>query len=126
MFCGAPFDTVPPGTPPDKISAPLSATLDPSGRADFRLTGLTIDAFTLSAFYAGDPSHLPATAGPLDELVIKGVLLPAPPPSGGKAIIAASGPQASAIPALSSLALAMLSVVVAALAMAALRRRARR
>jgi hypothetical protein len=37
-----------------KIAAPLSGVLDANGRADFRLTGLTIDAFTLSAFYAGD------------------------------------------------------------------------
>ncbi len=123
-FCGPPFDTVPPGTPPDKITTPLSAALDPNGRVDFRLTGLTIDAFTLSAVYAGDSSHLPASAGPVEELVIKGVLLPVPP--GGKATIAASTSQASAIPALSSIGVALLSLAVAALAMAALRRRARR
>ena len=83
MFCGPPFDTIPPGTPPEKIATPLSRALDPNGRADFRLTGLTIDAFTLSALYAGDSSHLPASAGPVDELVIKGVLLPVAP--GGRA-----------------------------------------
>jgi hypothetical protein len=124
MFCGPPFDTVPPATPPEKIAAPLSGALDPNGRADFRLTGLTIDAFTLSAFYAGDGSHLPAGAGPVDELVIKGVLLPSTP--GGKASVAASTSEASGIPALSSIGLALLSVAVAALAMAALRRRTRR
>jgi hypothetical protein len=123
-FCGPPFDTVPPGTSPDKITAPLSGTLDPNGRVDFRLTGLTIDAFTLSAVYAGDSSHLPASAGPVEELVIKGVLLPAPP--GGKATIAASALLANAIPALSSIGVVLLSLAVAALAMAALRRRARR
>jgi hypothetical protein len=124
MFCGPPFDTVPPGAPPEKIAAPLSGALDPNGRADFRLKGLTIDAFTLSAFYAGDSSHLPAGAGPLDELVIKGVLLPLAPD--GKASRSGSGSDPSAIPALSSIGLALLSVAVAALAMAALRRRTRR
>jgi hypothetical protein len=91
---------------------------------DFRLTGLTIDAFTLSAAYAGDSSHLPANAGPVDELVIKGVLLPAPP--GARASAEASTLNANSIPALSSLGLVLLSVAVAALAMAALRRRSRR
>jgi len=123
-FCGPPFDTVPPATPPENIAAPLSGALDPNGRADFRLTGLTIDAFSLSAFYAGDSSHLPAGAGPVDELVIKGVLLPLTPD--GKASRSASGSDPSAIPALSSIGLALLSVAVAALAMAALRRRTRR
>ena len=122
-FCGPPFDAVPPGTPPEKISAPLARALDPNGRVDFRLTGLTIDAFTLSAAYAGDSSHLPASAGPVDELVIKGVLLPVAP--GGKASAEASATNANSIPALSSLGLALLSVAVAALAMAALRRRRR-
>jgi hypothetical protein len=123
-FCGPPFDTVPPGTPPEKIAAPLSGALDPNGRADFRLTGLTIDAFTLSAFYAGDSSHLASSAGPVDELVIKGVLLPLRPD--GKANVAASASDPGAIPVLSSIGLALLSVAVAALAMAALRRRTHR
>jgi hypothetical protein len=123
-FCGPPFDTVPPGTPPDKIAAPFSGALDPNGRVDFRLTGLTIDAFTLSALYSGDSSHLPASAGPVDELVIKGVLLPVAP--GGRASAEASTSDANSIPALSSIGLALLSVAVAALAMAALRRRTRR
>jgi hypothetical protein len=88
------------------------------------LTGLTIDAFNLSAFYAGDSAHLPAGAGPVDELVIKGVLLPLTP--GGKANVAASTSDPSAIPVLSSIGLTLLSVAVATLAMAALRRRTRR
>ncbi|MGH8798752.1 MAG: Ig-like domain repeat protein, partial [Casimicrobiaceae bacterium] len=77
-FCGPPFDTVPPATPADRIVAPLSAALDASGRAQFVLTGLTIDTFALSAFYPGDASHDAASAGPVSELVIKGVLLPPP------------------------------------------------
>ena len=123
-FCGPPFDTVPPGTPADKIAAPLAGALDANGRADFLLAGLTIDAFVLSAYYAGDDSHLPATSGSVDELVIKGVLLPQAPD--GKSAIAASSSQASAIPALSPLGIALLSIVTAALAMVALRRRTRR
>jgi hypothetical protein len=124
MFCGPPFDSVAPGTPPDKIAPALTGMLDANGRADFRLTGLTIDAFVLSAHYDGDASHLPATSGPVDELVIKGVLLP--PTVGGRSAIAGSASQASAIPALSSFGIAALSVAIAALAMAALRRRSRR
>ncbi|MEO8565534.1 MAG: putative Ig domain-containing protein [Betaproteobacteria bacterium] len=123
-FCGPPFETVPSGTPPEKIAAPLSGALDPNGRAEFRLTGLTIDAFTLSALYAGDSSHLPASAGPVNELVIKGVLLPLTP--GGRVSAEASLSDANSIPALSSIGLALLFVAVAALAMAALRRRTRR
>ncbi len=123
MFCGPPFDAVPPGTPPEKLAAPLSGVLEPGGRLEFLLTGLTIDAFTLSAVYAGDSTHRPASAGPAELLVIKGVLLPAPP-NGNASVSAISDP--SAIPALSSIGLLLLAVAVAALAMAALRRRARR
>ena len=77
-YCGPPFDVVPPETPPDRIVAPLSAALDVSGRAQFALVGLTIDTFALTAAYAGDSSHNSASAGPVSELVIKGVLLPSP------------------------------------------------
>ncbi len=123
MFCGPPFDTVHPGTPPDRIAAPLNGVLDSTGRAAFQLSGLTIDAFVLTAYYGGDDAHLASTSSLVDELVIKGVLLP--PPPGGKSGVAASS-QASAIPALSSGAIALLSVIVLALAMASLRRRPRR
>ncbi|HEY7904665.1 MAG TPA: Ig-like domain repeat protein [Casimicrobiaceae bacterium] len=206
-FCGPPFDSVPPGTPPDRIFAPLSGALDAGGRAQFLLTGLTIDTFALSAAYAGDAAHNAASAGPVSELVIKGVLLPAPQvdlnaplqaqagaamvvgvavtlagagaiPTGevrlytnadllttttldtagaaqfpltapragvlplraeyrgdgrfsaaaspDASVIIAQEPPASAIPALSSSLAALLSAAVAALALAALRRRARR
>lgn len=124
VFCGPPFDTVPPGTATDKVAPLLTGALDPNGSAHFRLPGLTIDAFVLSAYYAGDESHLPSISGAVDELVIKGVLLPQPPD--GKSAIAASSSQASAIPALSSFGMALLSLVIAALAMLALRRRTRR
>src|SRR5690348_12523584 len=124
MFCGPPFDTVPPGTPPDRIAAPVDGILDASGRATFQLAGLTIDAFVLTAYFGGDDAHFASTSPGVDELVIKGVLLPPPPPEGRSAIAASS--QASAIPALSSVAIALLSVIVAALAMASLRRRPRR
>jgi hypothetical protein len=124
MFCGAPFDVVPPGTPLDKIAPAMTGMLDANGRADLRLAGLTIDAFVLSAHYDGDDSHLSATSGSVDELVIKGVLLP--PTPGGKSAIADSASQANAIPALSASGIAALAVALAALAMAALRRRSRR
>lgn len=77
-FCPAPFDVVPPGTPASTIRAPLTAPLDASGQATFTLTGLLIDNYVLKAAYAGDSAHNGTSAGPIDEFVIKGVLL-APP-----------------------------------------------
>jgi choice-of-anchor C domain-containing protein len=77
-FCPAPFDTVPPGTPASGIRAPLSAPLDASGRATFTLSGLFIDNYIFKASYAGDAAHDGASAGPIDEFVIKGILLAAP------------------------------------------------
>jgi hypothetical protein len=77
-FCPAPFDTVPPGTPASAIRAPLSAPLDASGEATFTLSGLSIDNYLLEANYGGDAAHDAASAGPIDEFVIKGILL-APP-----------------------------------------------
>jgi hypothetical protein len=77
-FCPPPFDSPPPGTPASSIRALLSAPLDGGGQASFTLTGLTIDNYKLAASYGGDAAHEGATAGPIDEFVIKGVLL-APP-----------------------------------------------
>jgi hypothetical protein len=77
-FCPPPFDTVPPGTPASAIRALLSAPLDASGQASFTLSGLSIDNYVLKASYGGDAAHIGASAGPIDEFVIKGVLL-APP-----------------------------------------------
>src|SRR5450631_162254 len=77
-FCGAPFGAVPPGTPAGSIRPPLSATLDANGQALFSLSKLTIDNYLLEANYGGDAAHDGASAGPIDEFVIKGVLL-APP-----------------------------------------------
>jgi choice-of-anchor C domain-containing protein len=77
-FCGAPFGAVPPGTPAGSIRTPLSATLDANGQALFSLSTLTIDNYLLEASYDGDAAHDGASAGPIDEFVIKGVLL-APP-----------------------------------------------
>ena len=77
-YCGPPFDVVPPGTPPDQISPPLTGALDASGHAQFSLAGLLIDHYTLTAMYAGDGTHLPATSAPVDEYVIKGVMLVPP------------------------------------------------
>ena len=77
-FCPPPFDSPPPGTPASSIRALLSAPLDGGGQASFTLMGLTIDNYKLAASYGGDAAHEGATAGPIDEFVIKGVLL-APP-----------------------------------------------
>jgi choice-of-anchor C domain-containing protein len=77
-FCPSPFDTVPPGTPASQIRAPLSAPLDASGQASFTLNGLSIDSYILKASYGGDAAHGGAGAGPIDQFVIKGILL-APP-----------------------------------------------
>jgi hypothetical protein len=77
-FCPPPFDTVPPGTPASLIRTPLSAPFDASGQAIFVLSGLKIDNYVLKATYSGDAAHLAASAAPIDEFVIKGVLLPAP------------------------------------------------
>jgi hypothetical protein len=77
-FCPSPFDTVPPGTPASMIRAPLSAPLDATGQASFTLNGLSIDSYILKASYSGDAAHDGASAGPIDQFVIKGILL-APP-----------------------------------------------
>lgn len=77
-FCPPPFDTVPPGTPASLIRTPLSAPLDANRQAIFVLNGLTINNYVLKATYSGDDTHIAASAGPIDEFVIKGVLL-APP-----------------------------------------------
>jgi choice-of-anchor C domain-containing protein len=77
-FCPAPFDDVPPGTPASMVRAPLSATLDATGQATFTLDGLLIDNYIFKASYGGDAANVGASAGPIDEFVIKGVLL-APP-----------------------------------------------
>jgi hypothetical protein len=92
-FCPAPFDAIPPGTPASLVRAPLSASLDASGRASFTLDGLMIDNYILEASYAGDASHGGASAGPIDEFVIKGVLL-APP----KVALAAPSRASSGVP----------------------------
>ena len=77
-FCPPPFDTAPPGTPASRTRALLSAPLDASGRASFTLSGLSIDNYVLKASYGRDAAHDGASAGPIDEFVIKGTLL-APP-----------------------------------------------
>jgi Bacterial Ig-like domain (group 3) len=77
-FCPPPFEIAPPGTPASRIRALLSAPLDASGQASFTLRDLSIDNYVLKASYGGDAAHDGASAGPIDEFVIKGILL-APP-----------------------------------------------
>jgi Bacterial Ig-like domain (group 3)/Putative Ig domain len=77
-FCPPPFDTAPPGTPASAMRALLSAPLDATGQATFTLSGLSIDNYILKASYGGDTAHDGASAGPIDEFVIKGILLTPP------------------------------------------------
>jgi choice-of-anchor C domain-containing protein len=94
-FCPPPFDTVPPGTPASLIRTPLSAPLDATGQAIFVLSGLKIDSYVLKATYSGDAAHLEASATPIDEFVIKGILLPAPKVALAAPLRASSGASLS-------------------------------
>jgi hypothetical protein len=78
QFCATPVDTPPPGTDPGLIPPLLSAQLDANGQANFTLNNLTIQTYTLRAYYVGDATHPAARSDPLDQFVIKGVLLSPP------------------------------------------------
>jgi hypothetical protein len=127
QFCAPPVGAPPTGTDPSLIPPLLSAPLDANGNATFTLNGLLIENYLLSAYYAGDAAHLPATAGPVDQFVIKGFLLPpahaANRPS--RAAQAQLPAQATPIPTLSWTALALLALVIAGVVAVRLRRRPR-
>lgn len=129
QFCAPPVGAPPAGTPPGEIPPLLSAPLAANGSATFMLNGLLIDNYVLEAYYGGDTGHTPASAGPLEQYVIKGVLLP--PAATGAADATAhpskhagKDPPAAPIPALSERMLALLSLVLAGVVAAQLRRRA--
>lgn len=127
QFCAPPVGAPPSGTPPGEIPPLLSAPLDTSGNATFTLNGLLIDTFVLQAYYGGDTGHAPASAGPIDEFVIKGVLLSAAASNGAAAHPskhAGKDPPAEPIPTLSVSMLALLSLALAGVVAAQLRRRA--
>jgi hypothetical protein len=128
QFCAPPVGAPPAGTPPGEIPPLLSAPLDASGIATFTLNGLLIDTFVLQAYYGGDTGHGPASAGPIDEFVIKGVLLPPAGPDGAGAAAhpakhAGKDPSPEPIPTLSVSMLALLSLALAGVVAAQLRRR---
>ncbi len=116
QFCAPPIGTPPPGTNPSLIPPLLSAPLDANGHATFMLTGLLIDTYMLQAYYGGDGGHGSASAGPVDQFVIKGVIL-------GTARASPRDPPPAPIPTLSGSALALLALAVAGVVAAQLRRR---
>jgi len=128
QFCAPPVGAPPAGTPPGEIPPLLSAPLDVNGNATFTLSGLLIDNYVLEAYYGGDAAHAPASAGPIDQFVIKGVLLPpAASSSAGVATRpskhAGNDPLPTPVPTLSASMLALLSLALAGVVAAQLRRR---
>jgi hypothetical protein len=125
QFCAAPVGAPPPGTGPSLIPALLTAPLDANGNATFTLNGLLIQNFMLSASYGGDATHQPATAGPIEQFVIKGLVLP-PAPVAARPSQGDPPAPAAPIPTLSWTALALLALAIAGVVAVRLRRRSRR
>ena len=113
QFCAPPAGAPPPGTPPGQIVAFSSATLDANGDAAFVLRGLEIGNYVLQGYYGGDATHGAAQSLPVDQFVIKGVVLPPQRARVGRAPVTAAEP----IPALAPEALALLSLGVALIAL---------
>ena len=122
QFCAAPVGAPPPGTDPSLLPPLLTAPLDANGNATFTLNGLLIQNFMLSASYGGDATHQPATAGPIDQFVIKGLLLP-PTPVAARPSQGDPPAPAAPIPTLSWAALALLALAIAGVVAVRLRRR---
>ena len=120
QYCAAPVGAPPPGTDPSLIPPLLAAPLDAGGKAAFTLTGLSIQNYVLQAYYGGDAGHAPAQAGPVDQFVIKGTVFPP------NALSVQGVAPVTPIPTLSGPALALLSLAIAGIVAARLRRRARR
>lgn len=121
QYCPPPLGTPPAGTDPSLIPPLLTAPLDGNGRAAYTLTGLLIQDFVLQAYYGGDATHLAATSEPpLDQYVIKGVVLPH--------VVRPDQPDppAAVIPTLSWTGLALLALAIAGVVAARVRRSARR
>lgn len=71
--CPAPFEQGSEPVTPNTRSAALAG-----GVAQIAYTDLGIGLFRICAAYGGGPLHQPATIGPIDLFVIKGILLPTP------------------------------------------------
>jgi len=118
QFCAPPAGTPPPGTDPEQIVTPASAPLDADGNASFTLHDLAIQNYVLQAYYGGDATHAAALSLPVDQFVIKGVVLPP------QAMRARQGPvRGASIPALSRPMLLVLSLALALAAFGWVRRR---
>jgi len=119
-FCAPPAGTPPPGTPPDQIVMFSTASLDANGDAAFTLRGLAIQDYVLQAYYGGDATHTAAHSTPVDQFVIKGVVLPPASARTGRAPAAAAP---APIPGLSLPMVAVLSLAIVLVAFAGARRR---
>jgi large repetitive protein len=111
-FCAAPVGAPPAGTPASLIPPLQSATLDAGGSAAFTVHGLSIQNYVLQAYYGGDATHSAARSQPVDQFVIKGVILP-PRSAARTGKAPATGPVvAEPVPALSPSMLSLLSLVI--------------
>ncbi len=125
QFCAAPVGAPPAGTDPSLIPPLLSAPLDANGNATFTLDGLLIQNYVLQAYYGGDAAHASAGAGPVDQFVIKGLLLPPTHAALRPRAAQQDPPAATPIPTLSWTALGLLALTLAGIVAVQLRRRTR-
>jgi Bacterial Ig-like domain (group 3)/Putative Ig domain len=120
QFCAPPAGAPPPGTPSDQIVAFATAPLDPSGNAVFTLHGLSIQDYVVQAFYEGDANHAASASVPVDQFVIKAVVLP---PQIARTGDPPARRAAAPIPALSVPVLALLALAMVVAAFLRARRR---
>jgi hypothetical protein len=125
QFCAEPVGAPPAGTDPSLIPALLSAPLDANGNATFTLDGLLIQNYVLQAYYGGDAGHTAAGAGPVDQFVIKGLLLPPIHAAARPRAAQQDPPAATPIPTLSWSALGLLALAMSGIVAVQLRRRPR-
>jgi hypothetical protein len=125
QFCAAPVGAPPAGTDASLIPPLLSAPLDANGNATFTLDGLLIQNYMLQAYYGGDAVHNSATAGPVDQFVIKGLLFPPTHAALRPRAAQQDPPAATPIPTLSWSALGLLALAMAGIVAVQLRRRPR-
>jgi hypothetical protein len=120
QFCAPPAGEPPAGAPAGQIVPFSTASLDANGDAAFVLRGLEIQDYVLQAYYGGDAAHAAARSLPVDQFVIKGVVLPPKRASAGSAPPAVG---AVPVPALSPALLALASLAIALIGLGRARRR---